>query len=105
MSCGVAAGDVEGDDIDLAEELVEVADQFDSAVEHAGGADEGVEADDGHLHRQSSRGDGSADSTHSDDAEGFAGELSALKLASLFPIELAGLEAGVGLGDFSGQAH
>src|SRR5580700_4003210 len=50
MAGGVAAGDVECDDVDLAEELIEIADQFYSAIERGGSADKWIESDDGHLH-------------------------------------------------------
>ena len=105
MPRSVAAGDMESDDIDLAQELIEVADHFHAAVEHVGGADKRIKPNDGHVHCQSTGSNGSADPAHPNHAQRFAGELGALELAAFFPIELAGLEAGVRLGDFPSEAH
>ena len=99
---GGAAGDVEGDDVELGKELIEVFDEFDAAVEDGGSGDEGVEAEDVHFHGEGADGDGFADTAEADDAEGFAGELSAFEL-SFFPLGGAGLDVGIGGGDFAGE--
>ena len=102
MARAFAAGDVEGDDIELRKELIEIADHAHFAIQSGLRGEVGIESQDGHFHGDGARGDGAADAAEADDAQSFAGQLSALIFITL---PLAGLYVGVGGGDFAGQGH
>ncbi len=95
-----AAGDVEGDDVELGEELVEVGDDFHLAVERGLAFEERVVAEDVHLHGDRALRHGLPDAAQADDAERLAGQLRALEQA-LFPV--AGLHVRVGRRNLPGQ--
>jgi hypothetical protein len=57
----LAAGDVEGDDVELGEEFIEVLDHLHFAVQSGRRVEVRVKAQDVHLHRDGAGGDGAAD--------------------------------------------
>ncbi len=100
-----AAGDVEGDHVDLRDELIEIADHLHAAIQCRFAGEERVESDDVHLHCQRPRRDGSPDAPQANDAERFPGKLCSLVHAALLPIQRAGGESMMRCGNFPRQAH
>ena len=95
---------VEGDDIQLGDEFVEIPNEFDPAIQRGRLTVERIETDDGHLHRQRPRRDRLPDAAQADDPERLARQLSAL-IFRLLPFRQSGFHMRISRGNFTGQAH
>ena len=89
--------DVEGEEVGLAEEVVD-GDEGDVVLAGDHGRDKGVVADQGHAEGAGAAGDLETDAPETDDAEGLAAELGALER---FLVPLAGVHGAVGGRNFT----
>ena len=93
---------VDGDEIGIAVNVVEVRDEREAERFGALLGEEGVVGQDVHAEGQGAAGDLAADAAHAEDAEGLAHQLDALELLA---IPFAGRHRGVGLGHLARQAQ
>jgi len=89
----------------LGKKFVEILDEFHLAIKGGRPGEIGIVADDVHLHRQRSRGDGATDSPHPDDTQCFALKLRPLVTLRFFQSRGPGLQAGMRLRNFPRQGE
>src|ERR1700739_3690221 len=93
---------MQSQEISLCEHFIEIVEELDLKRPRARGREIGIVSNRAHTESDCPAGDLAADSSHAEDAQGFATQLNTFKALS---IPTAGLHAGIGLRDASGNRY